>query len=178
VDTRGIVRTALELSLRRHYSEVVALCADALPGLPDHVELRLLHAKALLALRHDLEAQRELSACLRLRPRCPLAYRLLGELALRRDELESAKIFLREALRLDDGDRQAADLLDIVLALRKPTAAVEKLPAATAAVGSPVAARPRRGGMLAIGTESGIDRERRLAAQPASVAEGAAAPRW
>lgn len=173
VDARGILRSALELSLRRHHAEVVAVCAEALPAHPDCLELRLLHAKALLALRHDAEAQRELGQCLRQRARCPLAYRLLGELALRRDELGSAAIYLREALRLDPGDRQAAELLDIVSRLRSPTAAVEKLPAATAAVGISSAQRPRRGGRLAIGTVSGVDGAPARGAHPAGIAGGA-----
>ena len=57
--------------------------------------------QALYALRRDLDAQADLRDIIRLDPQCSLAYRLLGELAARRDENESAAIFFREALRLD-----------------------------------------------------------------------------
>ena len=118
---------------------VVAVCGDALTTYSENVELRLLRARALTALRRDEEAQRELRRCLRLDPRSAPCYRLLGELSLRRDELESAEIFLKEALRLDPNERDAKDLLDIARSLlnnaKQPTVAVERLPAATATVG-------------------------------------------
>lgn len=131
------MRAALELFAARSYPGVVAVCDGALDDDPDNLHLRLLRARALLALRRDADAQLELSACLQREPRNPDAYRLLGELALRRDELKSAEIFARESLRLDPHNQDTAELLDIVLSLFQPTAAVEKLPAATVAVGCP-----------------------------------------
>jgi tetratricopeptide (TPR) repeat protein len=113
-------------------------------------------ARALLALRREEEAYHELSHCLRTDPRCAEAYGLLGNIALLRDEFRSAQIFLREAVRLDDKDEHAKEFLAITNHWIQPTAAVEKLPAATAAVG-PLAPResdaPLRGRRLAVGTE-------------------------
>jgi tetratricopeptide (TPR) repeat protein len=163
VDGPSVMRAALELYRGRQYPSVVAVCADALDNDPDNLHIRLLLARALLALRRDIEAQSHLRDCLRRDPRCAPAYRHLGELALRRDELESAKIFLREATRIDPDDRDASDLLAVVLELvrpNQPTAAVEKLPAATVAVGCPSPgspsppAIPSRRRRLALGTSS------------------------
>lgn len=140
------MRAALELFGARQYPGVVAACQDALADDPDDVHLRLLRARALMALRRDAEAQTEISECLRLEPRFGAAYRLLGELAARRDEIESAKIFLREALRLDPGDAEAREWLEVVHAMVRSTAAADKLPAAAAVVGhlSPAPARSPR----------------------------------
>jgi len=132
-----IMRAALELFHNRNHAGVVAVCQGALADDPGNVHLRILLARALLALRQDADAQHELSLCLEHSPRCPDAYRLLGELALRRDELKSAEIFARESLRLDPSNDASRELLEIVRSLVRPTAAVEKLPAATVAVGHP-----------------------------------------
>ena len=132
-----VLRAALELFHNRNFSGVVAVCQGALTDDSENVHLRMLLARALLALRLDADAQQELSECLRYAPRNADAYRLLGELALRNDELKSAEIFVRESLRLEPAHTEAADLLEIIRSLYQPTAAVEKLPAATAAVGCP-----------------------------------------
>jgi len=134
VDSASVVRAALELYTARQYPGVVAACQDALFDDPDNVHLRLLRAKALMALRRDAEAQTEISECLRVEPGFAAAYRLLGELAARRDETESAKIFLREALRLDPDDAEAREWLEVVHAMVRSTAAADKLPAAAAVV--------------------------------------------
>jgi len=134
VDSASVMRAALELFACRQYPGVVAVCADALVDDPDNLHLRLLRARALLALRRDPEAQAEISACLHVHPRCGQAYRLLGELAARRDEIESAKLFLREAVRLAPDDPEAHEWLTVVEGLVRSTAAVDKLPAAAAAV--------------------------------------------
>jgi tetratricopeptide (TPR) repeat protein len=145
VDTASVMRAAIELYRERHYSSVVAVVGDALDQDPDSIHLRMLRARAWLALRRDLEAQQDLSDVIRTEPRCATAYRLLGELAVRRDELASARIFLREAVRLDPGDREAEEWLSIAETLVRPTAAAEKLPAAAAAVGRPLSrAAPAR----------------------------------
>jgi len=127
--------TAHELFEARHYPGVVALVSDALEEDPDCVPLLLLRARAQMALRRDLEAQADLRDIIRLDPQCGVGYRLLGELAARRDEHSSAAIFFREALRLDPGDREAADWLQIVDSSARPAAVAQKLPAPAAAAG-------------------------------------------
>ena len=132
---RGVIATAAELFEGRHYPGVVAMCTDALEDEPECVPLLLIRARAHIALRRDLDAQADLRDVIRLDPLCALAFRLLGELAARRDENESAAIFFREALRLDPGDREAADWLQIVGASIRPAAVAKKLPAPAAAAG-------------------------------------------
>ncbi len=104
-----MLRAALELYAARHYAVVAAVCADALVDEREGLHLRLLRAQALVALRRDAEAEVELRGCLERAPRCAPAYRLLGEVAARRDELATARRFLRAAVRLapDDGDARA-----------------------------------------------------------------------
>ena len=127
--------TASELFEARHFPGVVALVSDALDAEPDCVPLRLMRARAHIALRRDLEAQSDLREIIRLDPQCSVAYRLIGELAARRDEHESAAIFFREALRLDPDDREAADWLLVVEAPARPAAVANKLPAPATAAG-------------------------------------------
>src|SRR5439155_25904631 len=116
----------------RHYPGVVALISDALDAEPECVPLLVIRARAHIALRRDLDAQADLRDIIRLDPQCGIAYRLLGELAARRDENESACIFFRDALRLDTGDREAEDWLAIVEITSRPAAAAQKLPAPAA----------------------------------------------
>ncbi len=130
-----MIATASELLEARHYPGVVALVSDALEDEPECVELLLVRARAHIALRRDLEAQADLRDIIRLDPTQAPAYRLLGELAARRDEHESAGIFFREALRLDPTDREAEDWLAIVEITSRPAAAANKLPAPAAAAG-------------------------------------------
>jgi len=111
------------------------MCTDALESEPDCVPLLLIRGRAHIALRRDLDAQADLRDIIRLDPACSLAFRLLGELAARRNENESAAIFFREALRLDPGDREAADWLLIVDASVRPAAVATKLPAPATAAG-------------------------------------------
>jgi hypothetical protein len=132
---RGVIATANELFEARHYPSVIALISDALEDEPEHVPLLVLRARANLALRRDLEAQADLRDIIRLDPQCGTAYRLLGQLAARRDENESAAIFFREALRLDPEDREASEWLQILGATSRPAAAANKLPAPAAAAG-------------------------------------------
>lgn len=127
--------TASELFKARHYPGVVALVSDALESEPESVPLLLVRARAHIALRRDLDAQADLRDIIRLDPQCSLAYRLLGELAARRDENESAAIFFREALRLDPGDREAQDWLAIAERPARPAAVANKLPAPATAAG-------------------------------------------
>lgn len=132
---RAVIATAYELFEARHYPSVIALISDALEDEPEHVPLLVLRARANIALRRDLEAQADLRDIIRLDPQCGTAYRLLGQLAARRDENESAAIFFREALRLDPGDREASEWLQILGATSRPAAVANKLPAPAAAAG-------------------------------------------
>ncbi|MDB4961685.1 MAG: hypothetical protein JWP01_1684 [Myxococcales bacterium] len=116
----GVIATATELFEARHFPGVVAVCTDALESEPECVKLLVMRARAHIGLRRDLEAQADLRDIIRLDPQCGLAYRLLGELAARRDENESAAIFFREALRLEPTDQAAADWLQIVDASARP----------------------------------------------------------
>jgi tetratricopeptide (TPR) repeat protein len=130
-----VIATAGELFDSRHFPGVVAMCTDALADEPECVPLLLMRARAHIALRRDLEAQTDLRDIIRLDPQCGSAYRLLGELAARRDENESAAIFFREALRLDPDDQEASDWLRIVDTSVRPVAAAHKFPAPAAAAG-------------------------------------------
>jgi tetratricopeptide (TPR) repeat protein len=132
---RGVIATARELLEARHFPGVVAMCSDALDDEPECVPLLLVRAQARIALRRDLDAQADLRDVIRIDPGCSLAYRLLGELAARRDENASAAAFFREALRLDPDDREANDWLMIVEPASRPAAAAHQLPATAAAAG-------------------------------------------
>jgi tetratricopeptide (TPR) repeat protein len=131
---RAVIATADELFRGRHYPGVVAMCNDALDDEPECLELLLIRARAHIALRRELEAQADLRDIIRLDPRCGVAYRLLGELAARRAEHESAAIFFREAIRLDPDDADAREWLAIVSSAR-PAAAAQTYPAPAAAAG-------------------------------------------
>ncbi len=140
-----MIATANELFEARHYPGVVAMCSDALEEEPECVPLLVVRARAHIALRRDLEAQADLRDIIRLDPQCSLAYRLLGQLAARRGEHDSAAIFFREALRLDPDDREAAEWLRIVDQPARPAAAVQILPAPAAAAGRFPSPQPQRG---------------------------------
>jgi hypothetical protein len=127
--------SAGELFEARHFTGVVALVSDALDETPDCVPLLLLRARAHIALRRDLEAQTDLREIIRLDPQCSVAYRLIGEVAARRDENESAAIFFREAIRLDPDDQAAHDWLVVVAPSVRPAAVAHKLPAPATAAG-------------------------------------------
>jgi hypothetical protein len=143
------MRAAIELYRAREYPGVAVVCADALDHQPDNLHLRILRAKALLALRNDLEAQDELAECVRRDANCVAAFRLLGELGIRRDQPETAAVFLREALRLDPHDAEAEEWLRLAMNMTRrtrqvgatarpplrPATAAEKLPAAAAVAG-------------------------------------------
>lgn len=111
------------------------MITDALESEPECVELLVIRARAHIKLRRDLDAQADLRDIIRIAPTCGVAYRLLGELAARRDENESAAIFFREALRLDPADQEAAEWLLIVETTVRPAAVARKLPAPAAAAG-------------------------------------------
>lgn len=151
---RGVIATAAELFEARHYPSVVAMVTDALEDEPECVELLLIRARAHIALRRDLDAQGDLRDVIRLDARCALAFRLLGELAARRDENQSAATFFREALRLDPHDQEARDWLQIVDSVR-PAAVANQLPAPATAAGR--FSRPDSQPRFAKGTQSPDD---------------------
>lgn len=149
---------AAALFRTRQYRAAAAVCLELLARDPDDLELRILRARALMALRCDEEAKRELARALRVNRRSGEAHRLLGELAIRCGKMQAAATFLRQAVRYAPGDSLAASLLELLScgATIQPTAAAERLPAAAAAVGGPAptpSARPR----LAIGSHSEDD---------------------
>ncbi len=129
------VAAAQHLFRSQQYTGVAALCADALDIEPDNLDLRILRVRALLALRRDEEATRELSRILRWGSETAEVFRLLGELAIRRGKLHAAETFLRQSFKLDPHERKTQALLQLVQSSNQPTVAVEKLPAATATVG-------------------------------------------
>lgn len=129
------VAAAQQMYRAQQYTGVASLCADVLECEPDNLDLRILRARALLALRRDEEAQRELRCILRWNSETAEVFSLLSELAIRRGKLDAAVTFLKQALRLAPDDRKVAALLDLVRSSNQPTVAVEKLPAATATVG-------------------------------------------
>ena len=142
--------------MARHFPGVVAMCSDALDDEPECVPLLLVRAQARIALRRDLDAQADLRDVIRIDPRCSLAYRLLGELAARRDENGPAALLFREALRLDPDDREANDWLLIVDVPSRPAAVAHQLPATAVAAGhfSPRGAPPPSQTRLARGTQA------------------------
>ncbi len=131
------VMEAERLFQSRQYGSAASICAEALELEPDNLDLRILRARALMALRRDEEAKRELSRALRWHPASGEAYRLLGELAIRRGKLKAASTFLRQAVRFSDENAGVRGLLELIESSNQPTVAVEKLPAATATVGCP-----------------------------------------
>lgn len=133
------IAAAQQMFRAQQFTGVASLCADALEGEPDNLDLRVLRVRALLALRRDEEARVELSRILRSHRETAEVFQLLGELAIRRKKLDAAETFLKQALRLAPHDRKVSALLELVRSSNQPTVAVEKLPAATATVGCTLA---------------------------------------
>ncbi|MEZ4400959.1 MAG: hypothetical protein R3B06_13115 [Kofleriaceae bacterium] len=149
MDGYSITAAARELFAARQFPGCVAVCAEAIATLAptdrNVLVLRLLTARSLMALRRDADAQHEIRACLQAEPQCGPAYRLLGELALRADELTSAKIFLREALRLGPDDDEAREWLAIVESMAAVPGRPSTRPPASAPAPAPVRPRLRVG---------------------------------
>ena len=136
----GVAARAESLVKGRRYEEALALCRRELAKRPSALEVRLVFGRALMALHRDDEAETEMNEVIRRSPRCAEGYRVLGELAFRRDQHERAAEFLGEAVRLAPTDAASMVLLDIVrevgarqTVLETPAAAAAKLPAAAAA---------------------------------------------
>lgn len=115
MSSTDIVQTATELFENGHFSSVVAVCTDALGEHPDDIEVRTLLARALVALRQDAQAERQLGELLRRDANSSMAFQLLGEVAYRRDDLQSAQIYFRESWRLDPKNASARIWLDVSL---------------------------------------------------------------
>lgn len=118
------------------------MCRRELSTRPGAIEVRLVFGRALMALHRDDEAETEMNEVIRRSPRCAEAYRVLGELAFRRDQHQRAAEYLGEAVRLAPTDVASMVLLDIVREVgarqtetvqETPAAAAAKLPAAAAA---------------------------------------------
>jgi tetratricopeptide (TPR) repeat protein len=170
---RAVIATANELLGARHFPGVVAICSDALESEPGCVPLLVARARAHIALRRELDAQADLRDIIRLDPQCGIAYRLLGELAARRDENESAAIFFREALRLDPDDQEARDWQQIVDVSLRP-AAVATPPAPAAAAGRfPMTRAP-----VERGRSHGAEPSNRTLSSPARYARPGSQPRF
>jgi tetratricopeptide (TPR) repeat protein len=136
----GVAARAESLVKGRRYEEALALCRRELTNRPSALEVRLVFGRALMALHRDDEAETEMNEVIRRSPRCAEGYRVLGELAFRRDQHERAAEFLGEAVRLAPNDAASMVLLDIVREVgarqtvpETPAAAAAKLPAAAAA---------------------------------------------
>lgn len=115
VTRSSTMAAAAELFEHGHFASVVAVCAGALEDAPDDLELRTLFARALVALRQDDQAERQIGELLRRDANSSMGFQLLGELAYRRDDLASAEIFFRESWRLDASNASARVWLDVVL---------------------------------------------------------------
>lgn len=115
MDRASIKLAANELFREGHFSGVIAVCTDALVDDTDDLEVRTLLTRALLALRKDSGAERQLAEILRIDQNSSIAYQLLGEIAFRRDDLATAEIYFREACRLDRGNASARIWLDVTL---------------------------------------------------------------
>lgn len=108
---------AADLFSAGEYQHAAKHCENVLKLSPGDVETRIYLARSLMALRKNEAAQQELRQCIRIMPQLGIAYRLLGELTLRRKEYESAKMFLRQAIRIDTHDKDAQHLLKIATSI-------------------------------------------------------------
>jgi Tfp pilus assembly protein PilF len=110
--------TADQLLARREYRAVVAVCGRALHDHGDHARVRIARARALMALRRPVEAERDLALAIRLDPGSATAHRLLCEIALCRGDLGAAEVFLDRALRLDPSHPRARELGEVAIGWR------------------------------------------------------------
>jgi len=140
----GLAARAEALVNGRRYEEAVSMCRRDLAVHPTDLELRLVLGRALMALHRDVEAESEMQECLRRSPRSAEAYRMLGELAFRRDRHSVAAEYLGEAARLQPDDMSSLVLLEIVREVGSRTKGHQKTPAAAAAKLPAAAAASRR----------------------------------
>src|SRR5262245_30578781 len=88
----------------RRYEDAVEMCRRELAVAGHAVEVRLVLGRALMALHRDDEAEAEMQECIRRSSRCAEAFRILGEIAFRRDRHGIAAEYLGEAVRLAPDD--------------------------------------------------------------------------
>lgn len=135
VNDAEIFLAAYELYKFGNHPSVIAVCSGVLVEEPDSLAMRFLLVRSLTAMHRYDEANTQLGECLEICPTSAEAYELLGDLATCRDDQRSAAVFYSEARRLDPDELQSDLHPSNQTALNQSTVAVEKLPAATAAVG-------------------------------------------
>ncbi|MBT8494553.1 MAG: tetratricopeptide repeat protein [Deltaproteobacteria bacterium] len=123
--------TANELFRSGQYMAAAAICTDALRKRKS-TDWLLLRARVFIAMGESANAERDLRRCLELNPGSPDVRAMLADLARDRDAIRSGEHYTRTARRLDT---ETGHVKRLIKGLTRPTAAVEKLPAATAAVG-------------------------------------------
>lgn len=101
-----------------HHRGVLVLCTRALSDFGDRPQLRVLRARALMAMRRIDEAERDLALGLRLRPESATIHRLLCEIALSRGDLPRAELLLERAIDLDPRHPRARELAEVCLGWR------------------------------------------------------------
>lgn len=172
VDRDSITHAANELFQQGHFSSVIAVCTDALVGYSDDLEIRTLLARALLALRKDKAAERQISEILRLDSTSSIAYQMFGEIAFRHDDLSTAEIYFREACRLDRANASARIWLDVTLVSSGFSPLEDSLSASGATdrtMATPVTLRPASCRRFADGTAPQLQVDDPQAANPHEV---------
>ncbi len=91
--------------------DVLEVCNVGLQSAPDHIEGRVLLARAHFALHQWKEAQAELLRVVKVDRSNRLGFALLGEVLLRRGDLERAIPVLQHAQNLDPSSQQVLHLL-------------------------------------------------------------------
>jgi len=94
--------------------DAIRLCRDGLGRFPQYSTARLILAKALLDEGNPEEALSEVKAVLEKSPRDAEAHRLASELDRRAGRLDAALDHLRQAVKLDPGDRESRALLEVL----------------------------------------------------------------
>src|SRR5262245_27034292 len=117
-----------------------------------YLVLLLARARANLELGHDVDAQIDLREVIRLDPGCAIAFQLLGEIALPRDQHTAAATFFRTALRLDP-NRDAVRLFE-----REPVFPRGSQPALPEAAGRGRLARGTRPPVMRFGRYAVFDK--------------------
>ncbi|HKE19235.1 MAG TPA: tetratricopeptide repeat protein [Kofleriaceae bacterium] len=110
---REIVWAGEQLLAGGQHRAVLALAIRALREHGDLPALRVLRARALLALHLVGDAERDLALALRVRPESATIHRLLCEIALRRGDLARAEAFLERALDLDPAHPRGHELAQV-----------------------------------------------------------------
>jgi tetratricopeptide (TPR) repeat protein len=94
--------------------EAIRLCREGLGRFPQYGTARLILAKALLDNGDPEGALAEVRVTLEKSPRDAEAQRLASELYRRAGRLEEALDHLRQAVKLDPGDRESRALLEVL----------------------------------------------------------------